>query len=111
MPDTTPLEPTLLPASPEWRFLADTQVDQLAVLVPELAGQLHVERARVSTLGHALLTAGVLDRAALDAAAGDSTLSERTGEQLDRSLAGLMRVLTEDDDARTPLRADHRTAA
>lgn len=110
MPDTAPLEPAPLPASPEWRFLTDAQVDQLAGLVLELAGQLHVERARVSALEHALVTAGVLDRAALETASRDSTVSERIGEQLDRSLVGLMRVLTEDDDARTPMRADHRKA-
>lgn len=111
MPDTRSHDPDALPASPERRFLADAQLDQLAGLVLELAGQLHVERARVAALEHALVTAGVLDRAALDVAAADPALSERTGKELDSSLGGLLRVLTEDDDARTPLRADHRGEA
>ena len=101
-------EPAPLPASPEWQFLADAQVDQLAGLLLEIAGQLHVERTRVLALEHALVAAGVLEPTAGDVAVGDPELRQRTADQLDHSLSALLRVLTEDDDARTPLRADNR---
>lgn len=108
MTETRIADPAPVSAHREWTFLGDAQIDQLAGLVLELAGQLHVERTRISALEHALDTAGVLDRSALDAAAADPALAEITVEQLDRSLAGLVRVMTEGDDARGPLRGDER---
>jgi hypothetical protein len=59
-------------------------------------------------LEQALLTAGVLDPDALETAADDPQVRTEAGARLDRSLSGLLRVLTEDDDARTPLRSDAR---
>lgn len=116
MPETTKTatprgEPASLPAQPEWRFLTEAQQDQLAGLVLELAGQLHAERARVLAVEQVLLDAGVTDRAALDRVAAEPSVRQRSAEELDRSLRGLLRVLIEDDDARTPLRPDLEAGA
>ncbi len=100
------VEPASLPPAPEWRFLTTAQNDQLAGLVLELAGQLHIERTRLSTMEHLLVSKGFVDRESLDSAAADPVLRKRSGDELDRSLRGLLRVLIEGDDARTPLRPD-----
>lgn len=107
--NAAPVDPAPVAVHREWTFLGEAQIDQLAGLVVELAGQLHVERVRISALEHALKAAGVLDLDAIGAAAAESTLAATAADQLDRSLAGLLRVMTEGDDARGPLRADDRT--
>lgn len=83
-------EPLPLPPAPELRALGSAQVDQLAAMVFELAGQLHEERARVRELERRL------------AMPSDADLSD----ELNRSIARLLAVATERDDARSPLPAD-----
>ncbi|MEO9222636.1 MAG: hypothetical protein ABI251_12850 [Mycobacteriaceae bacterium] len=105
------VEPAPLSRSPELHFLTVAQLDQLAGLVFELAAQLHVERARLSAIEQLLLDRGVLDREGLLAVIDTPAQQERLSGELDRSLAGMLRVQMEDDDARAPLRADQRTEA
>ncbi|TDD35643.1 hypothetical protein E1287_13430 [Actinomadura sp. KC06] len=85
MPDIEPLPPV-----PELRALGSAQVDQLAAMVFELAAQLHEERARVRELERRL---GVPSGADLT-------------EELNRSIARLLAIAAERDDARAPLHAD-----
>lgn len=79
--------------------------ERLAGLVFELASQLHIERARRMALEAALVRGGIVAQATLDATADDAEFVRRSREALDESMAGLMRVLTEGPDPRTPLRA------
>ncbi len=80
--------------------------DRLAGLVFELASQLHIERSHRLALEAALIRSGALSAEAL-AATGDSTeFLDRAREELDRSMAKLMRVVMENGDVRTPLKAD-----
>lgn len=94
-------------AMPELRLLAAADVDKVAGLVFELAAQLHVERQRRSVLEEVLVRRGVVDRDQLAALASDSAFRRSIGEELARSQRGLLDVLLETDDARTPLRAEH----
>ncbi|MEV4670414.1 hypothetical protein ACGFJT_00780 [Actinomadura geliboluensis] len=89
MPDIAPLPP-----APELRALGSAQLDQLAAMVFELASQLHEERARVRELERRLgMPSG-----------GDPA------EELNRSIARLLAVAAERDDARAPLPADELPA-
>lgn len=76
--------------------------ERLAGLVFELASQLHAERARRIALEHALVSAGVLTADAVEAAA--PTARAEASAALDRSIDGLLRVMAESADPRTPLR-------
>jgi hypothetical protein len=80
--------------------------ERLAGLVFELASQLHVERTRRLALETALERAGLLAPGAMDVLADDPALLARAREGLDRSMRGLMRVLTEAADPRAPLRGE-----
>ncbi len=80
-------------------------LEQLTALVFELASQLHVERARRLALQAALEDAGFLASGALDAAAS-AAVRARAAAALDQAMRGMMRVLTENDDPRRPLRAE-----
>ena len=93
------------PASP----FATPSLEQLTALVFELASQLHVERAHRIALEAALESAGVLPPDAADGIASRADVRAKALAALDRAMAGVMRVLTEDADPRTPLRsqADH----
>ena len=84
---------------------------QLAGLVFELASQLHVERCRRMALEAALADAGVLCAGAVEAAGAGPAFAPAAAQGLDRAMAALMRVLTEDADERTPLRAQHARSA
>ena len=79
-------------------------LDLLTGVVFELASQLHVERARRLALEAALEASGALAPGAVERAGGDPTQRARAAQALERAVAGLMRVLTEDADPRTPLR-------
>ena len=81
-------------------------LEQLTGLVFELASQLHVERARCIALEGALEEAGVLMPGAPDRAASQPNIRIRAAAALDRAMAGMMRVVTEDADPRTPLRGE-----
>ncbi len=80
--------------------------EQLAGLVFELASQLHAERARRIALEQALISAGILTAGDIEAAA-PATRSE-TSAALDRAMHGLLRVMAESTDPRTPIRHEGR---
>lgn len=80
--------------------------DRLAGLVFELASQLHVERSRRLALEAALIRSGVLSAEALAAPRNSAEFLERAREELDRSMGKLMRVIMDNGDVRTPMRAD-----
>ncbi|MGQ0833353.1 MAG: hypothetical protein ACT4O5_00275 [Gammaproteobacteria bacterium] len=79
--------------------------DRLTGLVFELSSQLHAERLHRIALEMALAQAGVIEPAALQKMASDPALRELGRRAVEESVARLMRVLTESDDARAPLRA------
>jgi hypothetical protein len=81
-------------------------IDRLAGLVFELASQLHVERSLRLALEAALIRSGALSAEALVVASDSTELLRRAREELDRSMGKLMRVVMENGDVRTPLRAD-----
>jgi len=83
-------------------------LEQLTALVFELASQLHVERVHRIALEAALEDAGVLAGGAAERVAGLPSVRDRAAAGLERSLSGVMRVLTEDADPRRPLRAQSR---
>jgi hypothetical protein len=91
-------------ATPLPPFGAPT-LEQLTGLVFELASQLHIERAQRIALETALADAGVLAPDEPERAASQPNVRLRSAAALDRAMAGMMRVLTEDADPRTPLRA------
>jgi len=80
-------------------------LEQLTGLVFELASQLHVERARRIALEATLEDSGLLKFNAIDFVASKTEVRQRTTAALDRAMSGIMRVLTEDANPRTPLRA------
>ena len=79
-------------------------LDQLTALVFELASQLHVERIRRIALEAALERTGTLAPGVLEGQTLAAEIRPRAAEALERAMAGIMRVLTENADARTPLR-------
>lgn len=84
----------------------DLDTERLAGLIYELASQLHVERTQRIALELALERAGVIDEQKVATLAGDPALRERSTVALDRSMAKLMRIITESADSRSPLRAE-----
>ncbi len=80
--------------------------ERLAGLVFELASQLHAERARRIALEQALVSAGVL--AAGDVEAAAPAARSETSAALDRAMHGLLRVMAESTDPRTPIRHEGR---
>ena len=80
--------------------------ERLAGLVFELASQLHAERARRIALEQALVSAGVL--AAGDVEAAAPAARSETSAALDRAMHGLLRVMAESNDPRTPIRHEGR---
>lgn len=90
------------PVSP----LGAPSLDQLTGLVFELAAQLHVERAHRLALEAALEQAGVLAPQTCEHLAATPAVHANTAQALEAAMAGLMRVLSEDVDPRTPLRAE-----
>jgi len=82
-------------------------LEQLTALVFELASQLHTERAHRIALECALEAAGVIAVEAAERIASESHVRAKALAGLDRAMAGVMRVMTEDPDPRTPLRTQH----
>jgi hypothetical protein len=87
-----PLQPTL-------------DIQKLAAMVFELSSQLHAERLHRLALEAALVQAGVLAAGAPEKLANDPALREASRREAGESIAGLMRVLTEHQDERAPLRS------
>lgn len=91
----------------ELSFLSEkTSADTLAQLVMDLGAQLHVERQARLALEEALLRQGTLPAGAIEALAEDPDFLARARAELDRSMARLMRIMTEDGDRFGPLRAE-----
>ena len=82
----------------------ELDVRQLAGLVFELSSQLHAERLHRLALEAALAQAGVLDVGALQKSANDPALHSASRHSANDSISGLLRVLSEDQDPRAPLR-------
>jgi hypothetical protein len=87
-------------------YLRGVSPDQLAALVFELAGQLHVERTQRMALEEVLVRAGVIAAGATEALAEDSALLAATRDKLDASIRALLRILAETGDAKGPLRPE-----
>lgn len=79
--------------------------DRLTGLLFELSSQLHAERLHRIALEMALAQAGVIEPATLQKMASDPALRELGRRAVEESVARMMRVVTESDDARAPLRA------
>jgi hypothetical protein len=91
----------------ELSFLSErTNVDTLAQLVMDLGAQLHVERQARLALEEALLRQGTLSAEAIEALAEDPDFLARARAELDRSMARLMRIMTEAGARFGPLRAE-----
>lgn len=82
----------------------ELDVRKLAGLVFELSSQLHAERLHRLALETALVQAGVLDASATKKLADDPMLRSASRNAANESIAGLLRVLSEDQDPRAPLR-------
>ncbi len=80
-------------------------MEQLTGLVFELASQLHAEQSRRIALEAALEGAGALPPGDVERVADQPHVRARTLAALDRTMWRLTRVMTEDSDPRTPLRA------
>lgn len=87
-------------------YLQDVSPDRLAALLFELAAQLHAERQRRMALEEVLVRRGLLDRAEIEALAGDGAFLGTAQAALDTNLRRLLRILEEAGDARGPLRAE-----
>lgn len=87
-------------------FLDARHVDKLAALVMELAAQLHVERQRRMALERALIEAGTVTPAAIEALAGDARFLEAARAEADASIRKLLRIMSEAGPAEAPLRAE-----
>lgn len=88
------------------RFFSPDDLDTVVGLLFELAAQLHEERAQRIALECALEAAGVLDPGATTAPS--EVAVERSREQLDRSMAGLMRLMAESGPPQHPMRGEAR---
>ena len=82
----------------------ELDVRRLAGLVFELSSQLHAERLHRLALETALVQAGVLDADATRKLADDPALRAASRTAANESITGLLRVLSEDQDPRAPLR-------
>jgi hypothetical protein len=78
--------------------------ERLAGLVFELASQLHTERARRIALEAALVQAGLVTPAGIEAAGAVPGTRADMASALDKAIGGLMGVLAENPDPRIPLR-------
>jgi len=91
----------------ELSFLPErASTDTLAQLVMDLGAQLHMERQARLALQEALVRQGVIGAEAIDALAGDADFLAGARAELDRSMARLMRIMTEAGDRLGPLRAE-----
>lgn len=88
----------------EFRYFSGPEMDRVVSLVWQLAQELHVTRRRVLVLEDALTASGALRAGALDRHEPDAAVREALDADGDALLERLVRVLTEEDDHRTPMR-------
>ncbi|ASG25318.1 MULTISPECIES: hypothetical protein [Nitrospirillum] len=90
--------PPLPPMAPD--------AERLTGLVFELASQLHIERTRRLALETVLARVGVIAPGQADALAEDAAVLARSRAELEVSMRKLMRILSESDDPKAPLRGE-----
>ena len=103
---SVPDETIAPPPRGELSFLETGDIDKLAALVFELAGQLHVERHRRMALERALVARGAVAEAEIVALAEDPAFLAEARDAADRGLRKMMRILAEDGDRQGPLRGE-----
>jgi hypothetical protein len=95
-------------AHPEFGELDNAK---LAALLFELASQLHIERTRRLALESALASSGAVTPAMIETAGGTASFRATSADAADLSIRKLLRVLSESNDERVPLRAEARDNA
>lgn len=90
----------------ETTYFADPQLDRAASLILELSSQLHVTRNRLRILEVALIRRGVLDPEEINGFEPTAEEGQALDAERDRSMTGLLRILTEDGPAAHPLREE-----
>lgn len=88
----------------EFRYLSEKETDTVVSLVWQLAQELHTTRRRLLVLEDVLATSGVMDAEAMERHRPDAESAERLADDGKELLGRLMRVLTEVDDHRAPMR-------
>lgn len=88
----------------EFRYLGPEETDTVVSLVWQLAQELHVTRQRLLVLEDVLAESGVLGTDAVEEHAPGSAARVRLAQDKERLLGRLVRVLTETDDHRAPMR-------
>jgi hypothetical protein len=78
----------------------------LTGLVFELASQLHVERTRRQALETALVARGLIGSRDIEETANSEVFRAANGAALDAAIRKLLRVMTESEDPRVPLRPE-----
>lgn len=88
----------------EFRYLGAEDTDTVVSLVWQLAQELHVTRQRLLVLEDVLTESGVLETDAVERHVPTGTTSDRLAQDREELLSRLVRVLTEIDDHRAPMR-------
>lgn len=88
----------------EFRYLGPEETDTVVSLVWQLAQELHVTRQRLLVLEDVLAESGVLGPDAVEEHTPKSATRVRLAQDKERLLGRLVRVLTETDDHRAPMR-------
>ena len=88
----------------EFRYLGAEDTDTVVSLVWQLAQELHVTRQRLLVLEDVLAESGVLEADAVERHVPAGTTSDRLAQDREELLSRLVRVLTEIDDHRAPMR-------
>ena len=88
----------------EFRYLGPEETDTVVSLVWQLAQELHVTRQRLLVLEDVLAESGVLGTDAVEEHTPGSAARVRLAQDKERLLGRLVRVLTETDDHRAPMR-------
>lgn len=88
----------------EFRYLDAKETDTVVSLVWQLAQELHTTRRRLLVLEDALAASGVIGADAVERHRPDAESAERLADDGKELLGRLVRVLTEVDDHRAPMR-------
>lgn len=95
---------TYLMSNNEFTYFSDASVDRVAAFAWQLAQELHVTRARLMTLEHALVAAGVLGAASMESRKSNDLEKAELATDREEYTDHLMRILTETDDHNAPMR-------
>lgn len=94
----------------EFVYFGSPEVDRLVSLVWQLAQELYVTRSRLIALEGALTGHGALPADALEPSALSEATRQAVAEDNRATMERLIRVLTETDDHRAPMRDQFLTA-